>query len=93
MATIIKLDYLNLELDKALKSIRENKPKRVLIQLPDGLKPYALEIINELQKRFQTIEFYIWAGSCFGACDIPIAQAKSFNIDLIIHFGHERFVA
>lgn len=86
------IETFNIEIDKAVESIKKHEPKQVLLQLPDGLKPKALELIDILEKKFPNIEFYIWTGSCFGACDLPIANAESYNIDLIIHFGHLPFM-
>ncbi len=71
-----------LELDEIIKQIKKQKPKSVLLQFPDGLKPYALEIVDYLEENTDA-EISIWLGSCFGACDIPKTDA-----DLVIQFGH-----
>ncbi|MBW2991097.1 diphthamide synthesis protein [Candidatus Woesearchaeota archaeon] len=78
-------DY-NLELDKAAEKIKQEKANTVLIQLPDGLKPGAKEIQEEL-KKITNAKILIWAGSCFGACDVPKVE-----VDLIIQFGHSGWV-
>ena len=75
-----------LELDRIEKTIKKEKAKRVLVQFPDGLKPYATVIVEELEKQLPNVEFFIWMGSCFGACDIPPVKEK--DLDLIIQFGH-----
>jgi len=75
----------NLNLNKAIKEIKSNKPKSVLIQLPEGLKPKAKEIADEIEKHTK-IKPLIWLGSCFGACDIPKA-----DVDLLIQWGHSEF--
>lgn len=76
----------NLELEKALSAISELKDNpKILIQLPDGLKPKAKEIVDFLNKNKENnAEISIWLGSCFGACDIP--PVKDF--DLLIQWGH-----
>ena len=76
----------NLELDKVLNEIEKSKAKKILVQLPDGLKPRAKEIKEYLEKNTAS-EILIWAGSCFGACDVP-SEAKNLGVDLIIQFGH-----
>ena len=76
-------DY-DLEIEKVKEKIKESKAKTVLIQLPDGLKPLATEISKELEKTDSKV--YTWAGSCFGACDIPKVE-----FDLLIQFGHNEF--
>ena len=78
-----------LELEKALSAVNSIKTKnpKVLIQLPDGLKPKAKEIVDFLtQSSKNKPEISIWLGSCFGACDLPPVKDKEF--DLIIQWGH-----
>jgi diphthamide biosynthesis enzyme Dph1/Dph2-like protein len=77
------------DLDGAVEEIKENNPKKVLLHLPDGLKPRAKEIQDYLKSKVDS-EILIWAGSCFGACDLPV-ESKNIGIDLIIHFGHTKW--
>lgn len=74
----------NLELEQVKKEILKSKAKTVLVQLPDGLKPRAKEIVDELRKG--NSEILIWLGSCFGACDVPKA-----DVDLVVQFGHNEY--
>ncbi|MFA5887324.1 MAG: diphthamide synthesis protein [Candidatus Nanoarchaeia archaeon] len=76
----------DLELERVAKEIRKKNVKTVCIQLPDGLKPKATEIADYLQKNTKA-KILIWAGSCFGACDIPNA-----NADLLIQWGHSKSI-
>ncbi len=71
-----------LELERAVKEIKKQKAKTVCIQLPDGLKPKAKEICDKIKKE-TAAEVLIWAGSCFGACDVP-----KLDVDLLIQWGH-----
>jgi diphthamide biosynthesis enzyme Dph1/Dph2-like protein len=83
-------DY-DLELEKVAEKIKKEKANTVLIQLPDGLKPKAREIREFLAKKIdKKTKLLFWAGSCFGACDIPTG-AKNANVDLIIQFGHSEW--
>lgn len=85
-----QLDY-DLELARVSKEILKNKSKKVLIQLPDGLKPYATQIVNELKKQIKnSAEILIYMDSCFGACDIPI-ETERLGVDLIVQFGHSNW--
>ncbi len=86
----MKEDF-DLELEKIVNKIKEKNYKRVLIQLPFGLKPKALEIAKYIKENTEA-EVYIWGGSAYGACDIPIGVSK-FGIDLLVHFGHAMFRA
>jgi len=77
----------DLELEKAAKTIRKEKAKLVLLQFPDGLKSIATEVSRELEEKTGA-KCMIWLGSCFGACDVPIAQMEKLKVDLIIQWGH-----
>jgi 2-(3-amino-3-carboxypropyl)histidine synthase len=76
----------DLEIEKALKAIEKEKAKKVLLQLPDGLKPSAKQIVDYLKEKSDA-EFYIYMGSCYGACDFP-QHAEKLGFDLLIAFGH-----
>jgi len=79
----------NLELDRVIKQIKKQKAKKVCIQLPDGLKPNAKEIVDRIKKETKA-EVIIWAGSCFGACDLAI-DVERLGVDLLVHFGHSEW--
>lgn len=83
------MDY-DLELNKIIEKIKKTNSKLICIQLPDGLKPYANKIQIEIEKNTNS-EVVIWAGSCFGACDIPL-ELKNFKFDLLIQFGHSKLI-
>lgn len=87
----IEQEY-NLELDKIVEKIKKKKAKRVLLQFPDGLKLYSTTIVNELEKRTKGVKFVIWMGTCFGACDTPNLGKLEKEIDLLVSFGHSKFV-
>ena len=83
METLKELEgRYDLELEKIVKTIKEKKAKTVLLQLPDGLKPYGPAISDHLEKE-TSANISIWLGACFGACDLPDSDA-----DLVIQFGH-----
>ena len=69
--------------------IKQKKPKRVLLQLPEGLKTRAVEIANEIEK--EGIEVILSAEPCYGACDLPDNEASLAECDLIVHVGHKKF--
>ena len=80
----------DLELERVVSEIRKTKGKarikRVCIQLPDGLKPYADRVTRHLKEE-TGCEVLIWAGSCFGACDLPL-EVERLGVDLLVQFGH-----
>lgn len=80
----------DLELDKVISHIKKSKAKLVLLQFPDGLKPYATSIVDFLESKTKA-EFLIWFGTCFGACDTPLGL-ENLKIDLVIQFGHNELM-
>ena len=78
----------DLELNRVISLIKKEKAKLVLLQFPDGLKPYATAVVDYLEEKTNA-EFLIWLESCFGACDLPVGLDKiKPKIDLVIQFGH-----
>jgi 2-(3-amino-3-carboxypropyl)histidine synthase len=77
----------DLELDRIVSQIKKENPKIVCIQLPDGLKPEAGRIQERIESKTNS-KVIIWAGSCFGACDIPEINGA----DLLIQFGHSKLI-
>jgi len=85
----------NFELDKIVSEIKKKKAKIVLLQFPDGLKPYSTTIVDFLEKQTKetNTEFLIWIDSCFGACDTPILPKEvEKTIDLVFQFGHNEMM-
>lgn len=79
----------NIELQKVLNQIKAVNAKTVCIQLPDGMKPYAKDIADELQAKTGA-RVLIWLGSNFGACDVPLGLPP-MGVDLLISWGHNPF--
>jgi len=77
----LEKDY-ELEFDRIIGEIRKSGAKSVLLQLPDGLKPWGPAISDYLSEE-TSAEISIWLGACFGACDLPDSDA-----DLVVQFGH-----
>ena len=78
-----------LELENILEKIKEEDAKLVLLQFPDGLKVYSTLIVDYLEEKTKDVEFLIWFGTCFGACDYPVGlEDLKPKVDLVIQFGH-----
>ena len=87
MKKLVELqEKYNLELDRVVNEINKQDAKKVLIQLPDGLKLQATEIVDYLKAKTDA-EVVVWAGSCFGACDVPKLE-QGGGVDLVVQFGH-----
>ncbi|MDP7141306.1 MAG: diphthamide synthesis protein [Candidatus Woesearchaeota archaeon] len=81
--------YFDLDIDRAIREIKKKRAKFVCIQLPDGLKPKANKIQEELEGKTKA-DVIIWIGSCFGACDVPLGLDK-LGVDLLVQWGHSEF--
>jgi 2-(3-amino-3-carboxypropyl)histidine synthase len=64
--------------------------KRVLIQLPEGLKPEAPRIAKIIEK-FGVLAI-VSSDPCYGACDLATAEAESLGVDLMVHYGHSKLL-
>lgn len=81
---------LDFEKEKLVNELKKRKPKKVLVQLAEGIKKNAGEIeewIVELG-----IEVAFSGETCWGGCDIAIDEARAVGADLIVHFGHAEFI-
>jgi 2-(3-amino-3-carboxypropyl)histidine synthase len=84
------MNGFDFEEERIKQEIAKFKAKRVLLQLPEGLKPEGpcLAVIVEKAGALPIIS----ADPCYGACDIVSDEAERLGVDLIVHFGHAKFV-
>lgn len=75
-----------LNLKRVKKLLKEVNAKRVLLQMPNGLKRLSSLIIDELEKI--NIEVILDSGHAWGICDLPLHRAKLVGADTVIHYGH-----
>ncbi len=64
--------------------------KRVLIQLPEGLKGEAPRLAKVIEKAGALP--IVSADPCYGACDLATSEAESLGADLIVHYGHAKLL-
>ena len=81
---------LNFETEYLIKELKKIKPKKVLVQLPEGVKQNAFEIAKVFSD--MKIEAVFSGETCWGGCSIGVEEAKSSGADLIVHFGHAKFI-
>ena len=79
-------EIYDIEINKIVKTIKKGENKKVLLQFPEGMKPYSTVIANEIEGKTDS-EVFIWLGTCFGGCDVPL-EVEKLGVDLIIQFGH-----
>ncbi len=78
------------EEERLKQEIAKLGAKRVLLQLPEGLKPQAPRLAEIVEKAGALA--IISADPCYGACDIAAEEAESLGADLVVHFGHSKFL-
>ncbi len=78
------------EEDRLVKELKARKPKRVLLQVPEGLKREAVRLANLIKEKGKT-EVVVSGEPLWGACDIAINEAKMVSADLIVIYGHAPF--
>ena len=78
------------EEERIKQEITKLGAKRVLLQLPEGLKPEGPTLAKIIEKTGALP--IISADPCYGACDLATAEAERLGIDLIVHFGHAKLV-
>jgi len=79
------------EEERVKQEITKRGAKRVLLQLPEGLKPEGPRLAEIVAKA--GVLPIISVDPCYGACDINFNEAEILGVDLIVHFGHSPFVA
>jgi 2-(3-amino-3-carboxypropyl)histidine synthase len=82
----------NFESEKLIRELKKIKPipKKVLVQLPEGVKQNAFDILKIFQDL--KIEVVFSGETCWGGCSVGIEEAKAVSADAIVHFGHSQFM-
>jgi len=81
---------LDFEEDFMIAELKKRKPKKVLVQLPEGIKTEALAIKEKIEKL--GIQVIFSGETAWGGCCVAVDEAKQFKVDLIVHFGHSEFL-
>ncbi len=69
---------------KVIEKLKEMGAKRILLQLPDGLKPSVFKYFQELSNNFNVI---VSSSGFYGACDTGTMEEWR-NVDAIVQLGH-----
>lgn len=81
---------LNFETSKLVGELKERKPRKVLVQLAEGIKQNATDIQKIIEDL--GIEVIFSGETAWGGCAIAVQEAESLGVDLIVHFGHAKFI-
>ena len=84
------MKHFDLEEERIKQEILKFGAKRVLIQLPDGLKSEAIRLAKIVEKSGALP--IVSADPCYGACDLATTEAERLGVDLTVHYGHSKMV-
>jgi 2-(3-amino-3-carboxypropyl)histidine synthase len=76
-----------LEEARIIEEIRRRGSKRVLLQMPEGLKPLGFRLAKLLEGQ-KGVEAFVSGDPCYGACDLALGPKSHLEADLLIHIGH-----
>ena len=75
--------------DTSLSQLKRMNAKKVMIQVPEGLKTKLLAFADFLSQ--QGFEPVVSVEPMFGGCDLRDYEAKELGCDALLHIGHSDF--
>ncbi|MFI5450163.1 MAG: diphthamide biosynthesis enzyme Dph2 [Candidatus Bathyarchaeia archaeon] len=72
---------------KIIGEIRRRGSQRILLQMPEGLKPIGFKLARLLENE-GGVEVFVSGDPCYGACDLALNPKAHINADLLVHIGH-----
>ncbi len=85
------MSMYDLEEDRLLAEITGRGARRLLIQLPDGLKNEGPRLASLVRERTGA-DVFVSASSAWGACDLSLDAAARLKADMLVHYGHNEFL-
>ena len=83
------LERHDFELDDLVELIQANDNRLVALQVPEGLKMQAFELIDDIESR-SAAKIVLAADPCYGACDLVHDKMKLMGVELVAHMGHSQ---
>ena len=83
------LDRHDFQLDELVERIRTNDNRLVALQVPEGLKIQALEMMDSIEGGSDA-KVVLAADPCYGACDLVHDKMKMMGVELVAHLGHSQ---
>jgi 2-(3-amino-3-carboxypropyl)histidine synthase len=84
------MKVFDFEEERVRQEILRVRARRVLLQLPEGLKPEGPRLAKVVEKTGALP--IVSADPCYGACDLATDEAAGLGVDLIIHYGHSKLL-
>ena len=83
------LDRHDFQLDELVDRIKKNDNQLVALQVPEGLKIQALEMMDSIEGE-SGARVILAADPCYGACDLVHDKMKMMGVELVAHMGHSQ---
>ena len=83
------LDRHDFQLDDLVEKIKQNDNRLIALQVPEGLKMQALEMMDEIETE-TSAKVVLAADPCYGACDLVHDKMKMMGVELVAHMGHSQ---
>ena len=83
------LDRHDFQLEELIERIQKNDNRLVALQVPEGLKMQALEMMDEIESG-SGAKVVLAADPCYGACDLVHDKMKMLGVELVAHMGHSQ---
>ena len=77
------------ELDDLIERIKSNDNRLVALQVPEGLKMQALEMMDAIEED-TSARIILAADPCYGACDLVHDKMQRMGVELVAHMGHSQ---
>ena len=77
------------KVDDLVELIRSNDNRLVALQVPEGLKMQAFELMDQVESRSEA-KIVLAADPCYGACDLVHHKMKLMGVELVAHMGHSQ---
>ena len=83
------MDKHDFELDELIERIKSNDNRLVALQVPEGLKMQALDMMDSIEEE-TSAKIILAADPCYGACDLVHDKMQRMGVELVAHMGHSQ---
>ncbi|MDA0877464.1 MAG: diphthamide biosynthesis enzyme Dph2 [archaeon] len=83
------LDRHDFQLDELVERIKADDHRLVALQVPEGLKMQALEMMDAIETD-TSAKVVLAADPCYGACDLVHDKMRMMGVELVAHMGHSQ---
>ena len=83
----MKLTGYEIRLEDAVREIKNEGYKRIVLQIPEGLKIHVSKFVEFFEKNAD-VDVIVSGDPCFGACDIGYYEFRDLDVDFVVQIGH-----